>query len=71
MREFTLVRSVESCQRILRFQIMIFRVTRMFLATSDRAAIKIHIFHFTRLLNNHLIFLKNKEFHKIQLYIEV
>ena len=61
-RQLTLVRSVKSCQRIqriLRFQIMLFRVTRIFLATTahchDRAAIKIHITHFTRIFNDHLI----------------
>ena len=37
----------------------LFRVTRIFLATTahchDRAAIKIHITHFTRIFNDHLI----------------
>ena len=39
--------------------IMLFRVTRIFLAITahchDRAAIKIHITHFTRIFNDHFI----------------
>ena len=47
------VKSCQRIQRILRFWIMLFRVTRIFLATTahchDRAAIKIHITTFNRI----------------------
>ena len=43
---------------------MIFRVTIIFLTVTanchNRAAIEIHITYFTRIFNDHLIFLKNK-----------
>ena len=61
-RQLTLIRSVKLSEDSE--DLALFRVTRIFLATTahchDWAAIKIHITHFTRIFNDHLILYKNK-----------